>query len=127
MADFDHSLKGHSYGKTKETWAQQGQGLRETAQVMTDLKEELKPDIIELIQKQRLASMEMGTRFYKYRKDGGKVKGKETYCKLDSSHKTLHFKDINENDPNPPYDELLKDDNSIPVNNIEGKYIVSIV
>ena len=118
-------MRGHSYGKTKEAWTQQGAAIRDTSQVMADLKEELKPDIIQLITTQRLAAMEAGTRFSKYRKDGGRVRGKDTYCKLDSSHKILHFKDIDEGDKDPPYDELLKDENSIPVSNIDGKYYIN--
>ena len=88
---------------------------------MTDMKAILQPQIMNRIKEQRLAQMENGQRFFKYRMNGGgKEKGKEIYCKLDASHTTLHHKDINENDKDPEYEELLKDECSIKVEKIEG-------
>ena len=36
-------------------------------------------------------------------------------------HKTLHYKDINEGDKDPEYEDLLTDDTSIPVSKIQGR------
>ena len=95
---------------------------------MKDLKSDLTPSVVERIKTQRLAQMENGARFFKYRKDGGgREKGKEIYCKLDASHKTLHHIDVNEGDADPSYEMLLTDDTSIPVCNIEGMLIQILI
>ena len=124
---FDELIKKETYGKVKDTWAEEANKIRDRSQPMKDLKEILQPRIEEQIKTQRLAALEHGTRFYKFKKDGGgKERGKEVYCKLDASHKTLHYKDINEGDKDPDYEELLTDETSIPVSNIEGILLASV-
>lgn len=118
---FEDSMYKETYGKVKDAWQEESTKTRQNSQVMKDLKSTLQPLVIDRIKEQRLAQMESGTRFSKYRRDGGgKERGKEIYCKLDASHKTLHYKDVNESDKDPEYEELLTDDTSIPVSNIEG-------
>ena len=89
---------------------------------MQELKQKLEPELIEQIKTQRLAAMETGRRFLKFRRDGAIEKGKEAYCKLDSSHKFLHYMDIREGIPDPSHGELMKEENSssIPVNKMTG-------
>ena len=87
---------------------------------MQELKQKLEPELIEHIKKQRYAAMEMGRRFQKFRKDGAIEKGKEAYCKLDSSHKFLHYMDIREGNPDPSHGDLMHEENSIPVNKMKG-------
>ena len=93
---------------------------------MKQLRAELQPDVIERIKSQRLAQMECGQRFDKYRTEGGgKEKGKQIYLVLDCSHKTLHYTEVNEGDDDPAYEQLLTDDTSIPVSKIVGRYGMS--
>ena len=118
---FEDAIQKETYGKVKDAWAEISNKTRQDSQIMRDLRSELQPLVVERIRTQRLAQMEHGTRFQKYKKDGGgKEKGKEIYCKLDASHKTLHYKDVNEGDKDPDYEDLLTDDASIPVQMIEG-------
>ena len=121
LKDFEDAIRKETYGKVKDAWQEESTKTRQNSQVMKDLKSELQPVVIERIKAQRLAQMEYGQRFSKYRRDGGgKERGKEIYCKLDASHKTLHYKDVNEGEKDPLYEELLTDETSIPVSNIEG-------
>ena len=122
LKEFDSAISKETYGRVKDAWTEESTKQRANSQVMKDLKSSLQPSVIDRIKMQRLAQMENGQRFDKYRRDGGgREKGKEIYCKLDASHTTLHHKQINENDPNPEYEELLTDDCSIKISNIEGK------
>ena len=126
LKDFDNALSRGTYGRVKDAWTEESTKQRANSQVMKDLKSRLQPLVIDRIKMQRLAQMENGQRFYKYRRDGGgREKGKEIYCKLDASHTTLHHKDINETDKNPEYEELLTDDCSIKISNIEGTHCVT--
>ena len=121
MNDFEDALKKGTWSIVKDAWIEESKRQRLHHPAMTDLKAILQPQIMNRIKEQRLAQMENGQRFFKYRMNGGgKEKGKEIYCKLDASHTTLHHKDINENDKDPEYEELLKDECSIKVEKIEG-------
>ena len=121
LKEFESAIAKGTWSNVKDAWTEESKKQRSHAQAMKDLKAVLQPKVIERIKEQRLAQMEHGQRFYKYRRDGGgREKGKEIYCKLDASHTTLHYKDINEIDKNPEYEELLTDDCSIKICNIEG-------
>ena len=121
LEDFKTAISKGTWSKVKDAWTEESTKQRSHHPAMTDLKAKLQPQIMDRIKEQRLAQMENGQRFYKYRRDGGgREKGKEIYCKLDASHTTLHHKDINEIDQNPEYEELLTDDCSIKITNIEG-------
>ena len=114
-------MNRETYGKVKDAWTEEANQMRQNSQIMKDLRKTLEPEVIERIKAQRLAQMESGQRFDKYRTDGGgKERGKQIYLVLDASHKTLHYKDINEGDDNPDYEDLLTDDASIPVSKIQG-------
>ena len=122
LEDFKAGIKAETYGTVKDAWQEEAKISRTKSKAMMELKKLLMPKIYEEIKAQRLSFMESGMRFSKYGKElGGKDRNKVTYCKLDNSHKVLHYKEINENDPDPSYEELLKEQHSIPVSNITGK------
>ena len=126
LKQFDDLIQKETYGKVKDALQEQSSNRKNNSRLMKDLRLDLTPSVVERIKTQRLAQMENGARFFKYRKDGGgREKGKEIYCKLDASHKTLHHIDVNEGDADPSYEMLLTDDTSIPVCNIEGILIQS--
>ena len=122
LTEFADRLSRETYGKTKDAWKEEAKNVRQNSQLMIELRDTLQPDAIERINTQRLAQMECGQRFDKYRKDGGgKERGKQIYLVLDASHKTLHYKDMNQSDRDPEYEDLLKDDSSIPISKIQGR------
>ena len=90
-------MEKETYGRVKDAWAEESNSTRQNSRMMKDLREGLQVNVVEQIKKQRLSQMEKGTRFSKYRMTG-KEKDKEIYCKLDSNHKTLHYKDVNKGD-----------------------------
>ena len=121
MKDFEDAIEKGTWSKVKDAWTEESTRQRLHHPAMTDMKTILQPQIMDRIKEQRLAQMENGQRFFKYRLNGGgREKGKEIYCKLDASHTTLHHKDINENDKDPEYEKLLKDECSIKIEKIEG-------
>ena len=123
LKEFDIAISRMSYNRVKDAWTEESTKQRANSQVMKDLKSILQPEVIDRIKKQRLAEMENGQRFYKYNiGGGGRENGKEIYCKLDASHTTLHHKGVNENDKDPEYEELLTDDCSIRISNMEGTF-----
>ena len=66
----------------------------------------LTPEIQELIQRQRLKFLRSGTRFSKYKKEGGKERGKYVFLKLSNNHKALFFGDWNEENSSPTSEQL---------------------
>ena len=128
LKDFEELIKAETYGNVKDKWQEEANKARQNHPAMKEMKSILQPKIFEEIKAQRFAVMEKGTQFFKYRRDGGgRERNRLTYCKLDASHKILHHKDINEGDDDPSYEDLLKDENSIPVSNIEGIFFQAIL
>uniref|UniRef100_A0A1A8E4N2 Engulfment and cell motility 1 (Ced-12 homolog) n=1 Tax=Nothobranchius kadleci TaxID=1051664 RepID=A0A1A8E4N2_NOTKA len=80
-----------------------------------ELKERLKPELLELIRQQRLNRLCQGTMFRKV--SSRRRQDKLWYCRLSPNHKMLHFGDIEEDAENPPI-ETLQD--KIPVSDIKG-------
>jgi hypothetical protein len=123
IKEFTDKINKETYGKVKDAWTEEANKMRQNSELMKELRKTLQPEVIERIKTQRLAQMESGQRFDKYRTDGGgKERGKQIYLVLDASHKTLHYKDINEGDKDPEYEDLLTDDTSIPVSKIQGTF-----
>lgn len=56
--------------------------------------EAIRPDIEELIAKQRLLRLVEGGRFLKYSAKGQRIKDKYWLCKLSPNHRTLYYGDI---------------------------------
>ncbi|XP_038069330.1 engulfment and cell motility protein 1-like [Patiria miniata] len=91
----------------KEEWNSQ-------ATPVVELREEIKPEIVDLIKQQRLNFLIKGTQYNKYNK-AGRAKDKFWYCRLSPNHKMLHYGDIDEN--TVPATESLQ--NKLPVAEIQ--------
>lgn len=70
----------------KEEWNSQ-------AKPVLELREQIKPEIQELIKQQRLNYLVAGTKFNRL-KTGGKLSDRYWYCRLSPNLKTLHYGDI---------------------------------
>lgn len=75
------------------------------ARPIVELKEKITPEIIDLIQQQRLGVLVGGTRFKKYSSRGQRVKDKFWYVRLSPNHKVLHHGDCDEKST-PSLEEL---------------------
>ncbi|XP_049868294.1 engulfment and cell motility protein 1 [Pectinophora gossypiella] len=72
---------------------------------IVELKEKITPEIIELIQQQRLGVLVGGTRFKKYSSRGQRIKDKFWFVRLSPNHKVLHYGDCDEKST-PSLEEL---------------------
>ncbi|CAL8360212.1 unnamed protein product [Lota lota] len=82
---------------------------------VVELKERLKPELMELIRQQRLNRLCQGTLFRKI--SSRRRQDKLWYCRLSPNHKVLHYGDVEEDTENPPI-ELLQE--KIPVADIKA-------
>ncbi|KAG7258177.1 hypothetical protein CRUP_014218 [Coryphaenoides rupestris] len=82
---------------------------------VVELKERLKPELMELIRQQRLNRLCQGTLFRKI--SSRRRQDKLWYCRLSPNHKVLHYGDMDEDTENPPI-ELLHE--KIPVADIKA-------
>uniref|UniRef100_A0A3B4ZEX6 Engulfment and cell motility 3 n=1 Tax=Stegastes partitus TaxID=144197 RepID=A0A3B4ZEX6_9TELE len=80
-----------------------------------ELKERLKPELLELIRQQRLNRLCQGTMFRKI--SSRRRQDKLWYCRLSPNHKMLHYGDVEEDMDNPPIETLQE---KIPVADIKG-------
>ncbi|KAF3854490.1 hypothetical protein F7725_022545 [Dissostichus mawsoni] len=80
-----------------------------------ELKERLKPELLELIRQQRLNRLCQGTMFRKI--SNRRRQDKLWYCRLSPNHKMLHYGDVEEDTDNPPIETLQE---KIPVADIKG-------
>uniref|UniRef100_A0A672ZFQ5 ELMO domain-containing protein n=1 Tax=Sphaeramia orbicularis TaxID=375764 RepID=A0A672ZFQ5_9TELE len=80
-----------------------------------ELKERLKPELLELIRQQRLNRLCQGTMFRQI--SSRRRQDKLWYCRLSPNHKMLHYGDVEEDMENPPIETLQK---QIPVADIKG-------
>uniref|UniRef100_A0A3B4VIK1 Engulfment and cell motility 3 n=1 Tax=Seriola dumerili TaxID=41447 RepID=A0A3B4VIK1_SERDU len=80
-----------------------------------ELKERLKPELLELIRQQRLNRLCQGTMFRKI--SSRRRQDKLWYCRLSPNHKMLHYGDVEEDTDNPPIETLQE---KIPVADIKG-------
>uniref|UniRef100_A0AAQ4P7W9 PH domain-containing protein n=1 Tax=Gasterosteus aculeatus aculeatus TaxID=481459 RepID=A0AAQ4P7W9_GASAC len=80
-----------------------------------ELKERLKPELLELIRQQRLNRLCQGTMFRKI--SSRRRQDKLWYCRLSPNHKMLHYGDAEEDTDSPTIEELQK---KIPVADIQG-------
>ncbi|XP_072052034.1 engulfment and cell motility protein 1-like [Amphiura filiformis] len=81
--------------------------LNSKAPPVVELREQIKPEIIELIKKQRINYLIEGTQFNKFTKTG-RAKDKFWYCRLSPNMKILHHGDIGESDKPAPENLLNK-------------------
>lgn len=75
------------------------------ARPIVELKEKITPEIVELIQQQRLGVLVGGTRFKKYSSRGQRIKDKFWFVRLSPNHKILHYGDCDEKST-PSIEEL---------------------
>ncbi|XP_072554752.1 engulfment and cell motility protein 3 isoform X1 [Paramormyrops kingsleyae] len=79
-----------------------------------ELKERLKPELLELIRQQRLNRLCHGTLFRKI--SSRRRQDKLWYCRLSPNHKVLHYGDVEKETETPPI-EMLQE--KIPVSDIK--------
>lgn len=63
---------------------------------IVELKEQITPDILNLIHQQRISFLIEGTRFTKYSARGQRIKDKYWYMRLSPNQKVLHYGDCDE-------------------------------
>ncbi|KAM6973790.1 engulfment and cell motility protein 3 [Aplochiton taeniatus] len=80
-----------------------------------DLKERLKPELLELIRQQRLNRLCQGTLFRKI--SSRRRQDKLWYCRMSPNHKVLHYGDVEEESDTPPIESLQE---KIPVADIKA-------
>ncbi|KAK1804549.1 hypothetical protein P4O66_020559 [Electrophorus voltai] len=80
-----------------------------------ELKERLKPELLELIKQQRLNRLCHGTMFRKI--STRRRQDKLWYCRLSPNHKVLHYGDVEEETDMPPIEALQE---KIPVADIKA-------
>ncbi|XP_069073382.1 engulfment and cell motility protein 3 [Pleurodeles waltl] len=74
------------------------------AKPIVELKEKLKPELLELIKQQRLNRICEGTLFRKI--SSRRRQDKLWYCRLSPNHKVLHYGDVEDGTENPPIESL---------------------
>uniref|UniRef100_H3AWM4 Engulfment and cell motility 3 n=1 Tax=Latimeria chalumnae TaxID=7897 RepID=H3AWM4_LATCH len=82
---------------------------------VVELRERLKPELLELIKQQRLNRLCEGTLFRKI--SSRRRQDKLWYCRLSPNHKVLHYGDVEEGTENPPIESLQE---KIPVADIKA-------
>ncbi|RUS91972.1 hypothetical protein EGW08_000185 [Elysia chlorotica] len=82
----------------KERLEKEGQGAQ--LKPIIELRNQIKPEIMELIKQQRLNYLIGGTRFAKYSKNG-RIRDKFWFWRLAPNHKALHYGDCGESEVLP--------------------------
>ncbi|CAG4985678.1 unnamed protein product [Parnassius apollo] len=105
---FRQRINQLTYAEITQIW-QQERTNREVweshARPIVELKEKITPEIIDLIQQQRLGVLVGGTRFKKYSARGQRIKDKFWFVRLSPNHKVLHYGDCDEKST-PSLEEL---------------------
>nr|CAD7392982.1 unnamed protein product [Timema cristinae] len=96
---FRAKLQLLTYSEITNLWQQERTSREEWeshARPIVELKEQITPEIMELIQQQRLGFLVEGTRFTKYSMRGQRIKDKFWYVRLSPNHKVFHYGDCDE-------------------------------
>lgn len=97
-----------TYSEITSLW-QQERIIREEdesqARPILELREQITPEIVDLIRQQRLVFLVQGTLFTEYSSRGQRQKNKFWYCRLSPNHKYFHYGDCDEN-AKPSIEEL---------------------
>ncbi|XP_067010137.1 engulfment and cell motility protein 1 [Anabrus simplex] len=96
---FRAKLQVLTYSEITNLWQQERTSREEWeshARPIVELKEQITPEIMELIQQQRLGFLVEGTRFTKYSSRGQRIKDKFWYVRLSPNHKVFHYGDCDE-------------------------------
>ncbi|XP_020298453.1 engulfment and cell motility protein 1 [Pseudomyrmex gracilis] len=105
---FKSKLQQLPYSTITNLWQQERTNREEWeshARPIVELREQITPEILELIQQQRLGFLVQGTRFMKYSARGQRIKDKFWYVRLSPNHKVFHYGDCDEKSV-PTIDEL---------------------
>ncbi|XP_076297340.1 engulfment and cell motility Ced-12 isoform X2 [Lasioglossum baleicum] len=105
---FKNKLQQLTYSTITNLWQQERTNREEGeshARPIVELREQITPEILELIQQQRLGFLVEGTRFMKYGTRGQRIKDKFWYVRLSPNHKVFHYGDCDEKSV-PTIDEL---------------------
>ncbi|KAK7017868.1 Engulfment and cell motility protein 3 [Halocaridina rubra] len=108
LEKFKVKINSLNYTEIAEIWQQERINIEEQemqAPPIKELRKQLEPEILELIQQHRLRFLIEGTRF-KYPR-GMKTKDKFRYVRLSPNHKFLHYDDCDEKSV-PTIEELSK-------------------
>ncbi|XP_046738246.1 engulfment and cell motility protein 1 isoform X2 [Diprion similis] len=103
-------LKLHqlTYSVITSLWQQERTSREECeshAKPIIELREQITPEIMDLIRQQRLGFLVEGTRFTKYGPRGQRMKDKFRYVRLSPNHKVFHYGECDEKSV-PTIDEL---------------------
>ncbi|KAF4529139.1 hypothetical protein B566_EDAN017490 [Ephemera danica] len=101
-------LNGLTYSEITTLWQQERTTREEWeshARPVVELKEQITPEIMDLIQQQRLNFLVEGTRFTSYYRGQQRSKGKFWYARLSPNHKVFHYGDCDEKST-PALEEL---------------------
>lgn len=102
---FRSSINNLTYMEIAEIWNKERINNEEQemqAPPIKELRRQLEPEIMELIQQQRMKFLEEGQRF----KKGKAAREKFWYCRLSPNHKVFHWDDCATTDAIPLLDEL---------------------
>ncbi|XP_015118781.1 engulfment and cell motility protein 1 [Diachasma alloeum] len=105
---FKTKLQSLTYSTITSLWQQERTNKEEWeshAKPIVELREQITPEILDLIQQQRLGFLVEGTRFTKYSARGQRIKDKFWYVRLSPNHKVFHYGDCDEKSV-PTIDEL---------------------
>ncbi|XP_052231190.1 engulfment and cell motility protein 2-like isoform X2 [Dreissena polymorpha] len=105
---FKQKLVVLAYPELRKIWEAERQKREESkaqAKPILELRAMLKPEIMDLIRRQRLTYLEGGTRFHKYDEKGNKVKNRYQYWRLAANHKAFSYGDCSDME-SPALEEL---------------------
>ncbi|XP_074102756.1 engulfment and cell motility Ced-12 [Cotesia typhae] len=105
---FRNKLQQLTYSTITNLWQQERTNREEWeshAKPIVELREQITPEILDLIQQQRLGFLVEGTRFTKYSARGQRIKDKFWYVRLSPNHKVFHYGDCDEKSV-PTIDDL---------------------
>ncbi|XP_028030279.1 engulfment and cell motility protein 1 [Bombyx mandarina] len=115
---FRQKINQLTYAEITQIW-QQERTNREVweshARPIVELKEKITPEIVDLIQQQRLGVLVGGTRFKKFFSRSQRIKDKFWFVRLSPNYKVLHYGDCDEKST-PSLEEL---GNKLPVAEIK--------
>ncbi|XP_017778052.1 PREDICTED: engulfment and cell motility protein 1 [Nicrophorus vespilloides] len=115
-------LQSLTYSEITSLWQQERTSREEWeshARPIVELREQITPDILNLITQQRLTYLVEGTRFTKYSARGQRIKDKFWFMRLSPNHKVLHYGDCDEKSA-PSAEELAS---KLAVSDIKALYI----
>lgn len=113
LASFDllkKRLSNLRYNEIINIWQKEKINKKEwenNTQSISDLKQIIRPELINLIKQQRIQFLTEGTKFVKYSIKGHRLKDKFWFCRLSNKSKTLHYDDCDE-DNIPSIEHLPK-------------------